>query len=285
MEEVLRECEELIRIDNALWLLTATAGVPAYDFPFAKFFPFERAWELPAQASVVARIGALQDYRARYDALAVSRLALINSPEQHLRASRLPEWYALLDDLTPRSRWFEKLPTPGDVEQEFDWPVFVKGERQTDRHSRKLSFAGNAEEFAEIVAAYQEIPLLRWQRITIREFVKLRLVEDPDRGRIPSSFEFRTFWWKGKLVGLGPYWFQGKQYQLSQLERRGCIEVAEEAARRVDVPFLVIDVAQQIDGRWIVIECNDGQESGYSGISPLGLWQQIIEIEKSGVSS
>jgi hypothetical protein len=56
--------------------------------------------------------------------------------------------------------------------------------------------------------------------------------------------------------------------------------VAGEAARRLAIVFLVVDVAQAADGRWIVIECNDGQESGYAGISPLGIWQNVLGIER-----
>ena len=33
------------------------------------------------------------------------------------------------------------------------------------------------------------------------------------------------------------------------------------------------------DGNWIVIELNDGQESGYAGVNKLQLWQKIIGIE------
>lgn len=57
--------------------------------------------------------------------------------------------------------------------------------------------------------------------------------------------------------------------------------MGEEAARRVAVPFLVVDLAQTIDGRWMVIECNDGQESGYAGVSPIGLWQRIVDYERA----
>ncbi len=53
--------------------------------------------------------------------------------------------------------------------------------------------------------------------------------------------------------------------------------------RRVEVPFLVVDVAQSIEGTWLVIECNDGQEAGYAGISPIGLWQSLIAAEKRRV--
>lgn len=282
MTDLLRDCEELILLDNVLWMLSATAGAINYDFPFAKYFSFERAWELPSSAQVVARIGAFEDYAARYNSLASVGLQLVNNPDQHNRASRLPYWYPLLQDLTPRSRWYDEPPTVAEVEREFTWPVFVKGERQTSKHSRKLSIANSPTEFAEILEAYQQIPLLKWQRITVREFVALRRIEDVDRERLPTSYEFRTFWWRGRLVGIGQYWFQGKHYELSKVERHSCLKVAEEAANRVDVPFLVVDVAQRENGQWIVIECNDAQESGYSAINPVGLWQQVITLEKSG---
>lgn len=50
--------------------------------------------------------------------------------------------------------------------------------------------------------------------------------------------------------------------------------------RPIDLPFVAIDVAQTIAGEWIVIECNDAQESGYGAVSPFGLWQNIIRIER-----
>jgi hypothetical protein len=46
------------------------------------------------------------------------------------------------------------------------------------------------------------------------------------------------------------------------------------------VPFLVIDIAQTAEGEWIVIECNDAQESGYGGVERLALWQEVFEIEE-----
>ena len=48
----------------------------------------------------------------------------------------------------------------------------------------------------------------------------------------------------------------------------------------MNLPFIVIDIAQKADGNWVIIECNDGQESGYASVSPIALWQEIIDIEK-----
>jgi glutathione synthase/RimK-type ligase-like ATP-grasp enzyme len=57
------------------------------------------------------------------------------------------------------------------------------------------------------------------------------------------------------------------------------MEMAAEAARRVNLPFVVVDMAQRVDGRWTVIEINDAQESGYAGVPRLAMWQRIVEIE------
>jgi hypothetical protein len=67
---------------------------------------------------------------------------------------------------------------------------------------------------------------------------------------------------------------------MTEAEHRDARRVAGEAAARVDVPFLVVDMAQANDGRWLVIECNDAQESGYAGVSPFGLWQHVISAER-----
>jgi len=45
-----------------------------------------------------------------------------------------------------------------------------------------------------------------------------------------------------------------------------------QVAKRLNVPFLVVDVAKAMAGRWVTIECNDAQESGYASIPPYELW-------------
>ena len=74
---------------------------------------------------------------------------------------------------------------------------------------------------------------------------------------------------------------EGPAYDWTESERASGLSVAGEAARRVNAPFLVVDIAQTETGKWIVIECNDGQESGYAGVSPFGLWQKIVDLERA----
>ena len=110
-----------------------------------------------------------------------------------------------------------------------------------------------------------------------REFVPLRPVADDHGAALPKSYEFRTFWFRGELVGAGRYWVS-EDYELSSLGLEKIREIGREVAARLQVPFLVIDFAETRDGRWIVIECNDGQDSGYAGVNARAMWQEVIEL-------
>ncbi|WP_342375929.1 ATP-grasp domain-containing protein [Myxococcus stipitatus] len=276
---MLRAGEDLLQVEERLWVLNAPTGKGIYDFGFDRFFACRRPYQLPASLEVVARVGVWSDYEVRYRELAAEGVTLVHSPEQHLLATELPHWYPRLTDLTPRSVWFDERPDAKTVEAELGWPVFVKGERQTSRHRKSLSIIEGPEQFEAAMAAYATDPILHWQRVVCRELRPLRRVEEGAPDRIPSSFEFRTFWWRGALVGWGPYWWQGTPYTMTEAEQQEALGLGREVARRVDVPFLVVDVAQEVSGRWIVIECNDGQESGYAGVSPFALWRNILDLE------
>ncbi|WP_375771952.1 ATP-grasp domain-containing protein [Archangium gephyra] len=276
---MLRTGEDLLLVEDTLWMLTAPTGQGIYDFPFDRFFACRHPYQLPERLVAVARAGAWNDYAGRYRELAAEGIHLVHSPEQHLLASELPHWYPRLEGLTPRSLWFDELPDAETVGRELGWPVFVKGERQTSRHRKSLSILEGPEDFRRAMEEYARDRILHWQRVVCREFRPLRRVEEGAPDRIPSSFEFRTFWWRGELVGWGHYWWQGSPYAASAEEQQAALAVAREAVRRLAVPFLVVDVAQEVSGRWLVIECNDGQESGYAGISPFTLWRNILRVE------
>lgn len=270
-------------IDDAVWVLYGETGTGIYDFRFDQHFPCKHPREWSADAQVIARIGAVANYQETFDALLSDGMRLVHTPDEHRKCSELPSWYPVLLDLTPKSVWFDHIPEPDEVSACMRWPVFVKGARQTSHHSRSLSIIDGPESFRTVMGIYQRDSILRWQNVVCREFVPLRPVEEskaPVFDRIPSSFEFRTFWWRGHLVGFGPYWWDGKPYRITTDERRDAEAIAAEAAKRVAVPFLVVDVAQTMEGKWIIIECNDAQESGYAGVSPIGLWQNIITLEK-----
>ena len=272
---------DFIFLEEAVWIAKANVGVPIYDFEFDNFFACRRPFYRPEKIKVVGRFGVTSNYEELFDSLKNDGIELIHTPSQYLLASDLTHWYKHISDLTPKSMWFEQPPDAKEIENYFDYPIFVKGSRQTSRHKATLSIIFSNEEYQNCVDEFKQNSVLHWQKFVVREFVKLRKVEARLTEKIPPSFEFRTFWWKGELVGAGSYWKDFANYDWTELEKTQAVNLAKTAVERLKIPFIVIDIAQKADGNWVVIECNDGQESGYASISPIALWQKIIDIEKS----
>lgn len=264
----------LARVEGRLFVISAPVGVDAYDFDFDLHFRCEHPFRLEREEPCVLRVGAIADYAAEFRERLEMSLRLVNTPDEHLRASELEHWYPLIPDLTPRSKVFEALPTVAQVEAAFDWPVFVKGSRQTSRHHAQLSVISNADEYDLLLDRYAKDDILRWQKPVVREFVPLMAVAGNVPCQVRPSLELRSFWWRGDCVGWGRYWYQVPPYDIRDAGRG--LDVAREAASRLCVPFLVVDVAKTADGRWIVIECNDAQESGYAGVVPKAMWERVL---------
>lgn len=276
---------ELLQLDETLWIWTKSIGVGIYDFDFRRYFPCRQPWQRPTEVTAIGRCGAFGDYAGQYQELLSKGIRLVHTPAQHHLASELSEWYPLLEDLTPPSKVYQETPSGEEVAGDFAFPVFVKGTRQTSRHQKSLSVANSPAEFDQLMQRYAQDSILHWQSVVVRQLVPLRLVERGGPDQLDRSFEFRTLWWNSKLVGAGRYWWEDKRYDWSAQEQCEGLRIAETAAARVSVPFLVIDVAITAAGEWIVIECNDGQESGYAGISPIALWQNILDCERSTPST
>lgn len=267
----------LVRVEERLWVAEASIGVPGYDFRFQDFFTCAHPQYWEGEISAVARMGAAPDYAERYEQLLEWNVRLVHHPAEYELTSYLPNWYPRIAEFTPKSLWYEAAPSAAEIEAEFAWPVFIKGERQTSKHDRSLSIAENPAQFREIMERWRRDEILHWQRIVCRQFVNLRKVIDDFGKTLPKAFEFRTFWWKDVCVGHGPYW-NSERYYLKPAEEAAMLALGYEVARRLGVTFLVIDLAQTEAGEWIVIECNDGQDSGYSGVSPFKLWRKVLDL-------
>jgi len=267
----------LLHLEQSVWIVTREIGLPVYDYAFERHFACDHPWRVPdGGVTAIARLGAAEDYEARFEYFAAMGIRLIHTPAEYLLSSELPEWYPKLEALTPNSAWYQSPPGSDEIGDRFGWPVFIKGQRQTNRHSRKLSIIESPESYQELCAYWQNDPILAWQQMVCREFIPLRPVIADTGQTMPKSYEFRCFCWHGQVVGLGNYWFS-ESYAPTALEEAEIRALAEKAANALALPFVVVDIAQTVDGRWIVIECNDGQDSGYAGINPMAMWSKLLE--------
>jgi hypothetical protein len=277
---------DIFLLEDSIWIAHSHIDVPRYDFVFERFFSCRHPYQRPQMIEAVGRFGVTDDYTALYNALQADGISLIHTPEQHHLTSELTAWYTLLEDITPRSLWFDSPPKASVIEEQFSYPIFIKGSRQTSKHKAEMSIVRSREDYDLVAQHFQDDPILHWQSFVCREFIILRPVPITQiSNKIPPSFEFRTFWWRGEHVGSGAYWTDFASYSWTDAEKSAALQQAQKAAERLNVIFVVIDVAQTMNGEWIVIECNDAQESGYASVAPIALWQNIIDIERKHLSN
>lgn len=264
----------IARVENKLFVVSEEVGVSSYDFNFDLHFVCSHPHQIDGEEPCVLRVGPIADYEAEFTEKLRMGLRLVNSPSEHALASELECWYPRIEGITPRTRVFEALPPAEEIEACFSWPVFLKGSRQTSKHNPDLAVIQDRAHYERAAHQYKNDTILHWQKPVVREFVRLEPVAGSVPGKVRPSVEYRSFWWYGECVGCGCYWDQVAPYESPDVDVG--LAVARQAAQELQVPFLVVDFARTLNGTWIVIECNDGQESGYAGILPHELWRQVL---------
>ncbi len=261
-------------VEDRLFVVSETVGVSSYDFDFDLHFACSHPYALDGEKPCVLRVGPVADYPARYAEMLGMGLRPVNSPQEHALASELEHWYPLLRDVTPRTRVFDALPSADEIEASFQWPVFLKGSRQTSKHNPELAVIRDRAHYERAMGLYRRDPILHWQKPVVREFVALQPVAGAVPGKVAPSVEYRSFWWHGECVGWGRYWYQLPPYESADIGQG--LAFAREAAAALKVPFLVVDFARTRAGDWIIIECNDAQESGHAGVPAHAMWREVL---------
>jgi hypothetical protein len=228
----------------------------------------------PQTALWIGYIPSLVRYEQIYNAARAKNIVLVNSLEQHRRAQELDAGYPFFAELTAKTVFVTAPNEPISLH----FPVFVKGAVQS-RKSRgwRACIAENPEELSERVAGLLALKTRSRGRVAVRELVSLRYVR-LGPGEFPLGREFRVFLLHQQIVGWGYYW-EGDDplSKLSPEEKETVFSLARETARRLEVPYLSVDIGQAESGRWLVIETGDGQFSGLSQTPRLALWQTLSE--------
>lgn len=197
---------------------------------------------------------------------------------EHLRCSTIEEWYPLLKDKTPFTKIYDEMPQVEELLNDFSFPVFIKGNRQTNRHKKSQCIIESVDQYNALREEWKHDSILSWQKVAVREYVPLQVIDaDSYPDMVPISYEFRFFYFKGKCMAYGPYWYMGHKYTLPERALQEVLKLTDWAAQRLAVSFPAIDVAKTASGEWIIIEVNDAQESGFVGTNPLVLWNNTIE--------
>jgi hypothetical protein len=214
---------------------------------------------------------------ARVYAQALARgIRLINSPDAHRRALEFDGAYPRLAGLTPRSVVVDDVQAVKGAVETLGLPVFIKGSVLSRKaYGWKACVAETREEAEALVGRLLRITSLSRGRAVLRELVHLRRTEQVLEG-FPTAREYRLFLLRGEVVGSGYYWpFADPFGPLGGEDEAAVHALAREAARRMEVPYLSVDVGQREDGGWTVIEVGDPQFAGVGHISVASLYRNL----------
>lgn len=268
--------DDFLKIGNIAILQKKTNNL-SYDFDFRNHFECSSVVS-EIDTPVLLHIGAVSDYAETEQTLEKMGFKVLIRNSEHLRCSNIEKWYPVLKEKTPFTKVYDELPPLEVLQKDFSFPVFIKGNRQTNHHKKSQCIINDETEYEALRKEWKKDNILFWQKAAVREYVPLQIVDDtsfPDM--VPISYEFRFFYFEGKCMGYGPYWTIGKPYTISETELHEVLKLTDWAAMHLGVSFPAIDVAKTSAGEWIIIEVNDAQESGFAGINPIILWNNTIE--------
>jgi hypothetical protein len=225
-------------------------------------------------------IPPLDWYTAIYNAARAKGVQLLNSPTQHQIAMEFDLAFPLLGDLTPESRTATSLDECLAVGHQIGFPLFVRGAVKSNKEQGwRACVAQNDAELTGIASALLGRAQRSRGKLVVRRLAKLRRIAEDPQG-FPLGREYRVFVYQQAVLAHGFYWEEYEEPEkLSPSEARALEQLAIEASRRLQVPFVAVDIAQLESGQWTVIETNEAQFAGLSRIPILELWSKIKDIQ------
>jgi hypothetical protein len=224
---------------------------------------------------VIPRYSALPWYQELCQDMTEMGATPINTYRQHCYVADLRNWYYDLGDYTPRT-WFalDQIPRDGG-------PFFLKGSTNSKKQFWSTHcYAEDAPAATDVYIRLGQDGYIGHQPIYIRQFIPLNRLAAGLNG-LPISEEYRFFCLDGQVVASGFYWSTHaddleKQYTSDVVPADFINKIIEIVSPHIR--FWVMDLARTAAGDWIVVELNDGMQSGLSTISPEDLYAGIARI-------
>jgi hypothetical protein len=209
-----------------------------------------------------------ETYSQLYEALGEKGLRLINDPAAYRHCHHLPESYPVIEGHTPAS-----VSVP--LDESFgiegvmralapfgDGPVVVKDYVKSRKHEWDeacyIPSASDRESVERVVNRFLELQGDDVNEgLVFREYVNFQPLASHSKSGMPLTKEFRLFFLDGQLLYSSEYWEEGDYRGVSP--PAGLFgDVAREVASR----FFTMDVAQRLDGGWMIVELGDAQVAG-----------------------
>jgi hypothetical protein len=226
-----------------------------YELRFAeKYLPIEESRMNCRDRLVIGRYSVLPFYNELDRDLRLIGSRLINSLDEHRWITSF-DYYRELKEFTPETWDDETIPFCTHT-----GPFVVKGKMSSKKHEWKTHmFAATKHAAIDLAARLKEDHEIRDQGVVYRRYIPLKTYEIGRNG-LPYANEWRFFYLKDRLLSYGYYWSMADCVGKAELKPEALL-LAENVARIAAnfTTFFTMDLAETVDGEWILIELNDGQ--------------------------
>jgi hypothetical protein len=258
-----------MKIDKKISILMRRVHDDEEEITTAKkyFDVVEQRSQIPYNRIVVGRYAVLPYYKELELDLPTSS-KLINSYVQHKYVADLSNWYYDLKDLTPMT-WFSLMDFKTEYHRQDCDSYVLKGLTNSRKFLwRTHMFAATEKDVEDVYCRLMDDTMISEQGICIRRFIPFKNYGKDIHG-MPITKEFRVFILNAQVLAKGFYWSN----HIDNIEEKISTEdIPEEFLQEViqkvkgKINFYTVDVAQDINGKWWVVELNDGQMAGLSCI-------------------
>ena len=188
--------------------------------------------------------------------------------QRRKRHHYLPESYPLIRDQTPATVWLP-LDACDDLDPIMvalatfgDQPIIVKDYVKSRKHewfeACYIPSAVDRQAVARVVTRFLELQSDDvCEGLVFRAYVAFQPIGAHPQSGMPLTREHRLFFLDGTLLADAPYW-DAPIDETAELP----IDHFRNVAARVPSRFFTMDVAQCIDGSWMIVELGDAQVAG-----------------------
>ena len=236
--------------------------------------------EICDYSCVIPRFRSVWHFRELLDELEYYGHEPVNTWQQHCFAADLGQWFEVFSDITPQSwRGVERIPAG------CDGPFIVKGATNSIRGLWGTHcYAADRERLGSVVVNVVSDSLVGRQETYIRQYVPLDCLVQMVNG-MPVGQEYRIFFLDGAELARGFYWVN----MLPDLDAMGLSDAVDtdmipdgfvkDVGRRLEgrVRLAAVDVARTAGGEWIVVELNDGAQSGLCGVDANVFYRNLAQ--------
>lgn len=202
---------------------------------------------------------------------------ILTDNTSYLWSYDLNRWYfsflSLPEELTPWTTYFSKLNIEkyglehiaNIIKETFgNESVFVKDFLKSRKHEwYDACFIRNALDTSETIRIVNNLISLQGEDyhggLVFRRYLDLKKIGVHPKSKMPLPLEYRVFFINQKPIFCAPYWNDGAIYPDNSCPPN---EWLLDIGKRIRSPFVALDIAQDINNKWWVIEVNDGGSAG-----------------------